>query len=530
MRELLVVIGRVGVGEELRNGEVPGHHIDAVGLVLIGGGAEQQAQVEVTDLVVHVGQEGIVQILVTGRVVGHHTALPDLFDGGVGRDAVGVDLRVGVKTDAVGDVPPFGDVGTDIHVAGETVGVVVHLEVVDDPVRVLLVIPGILTVSELTVAGTVFVEVVRHLVGRSPCKHGMQGAGTAGTVECITGQGAVGVGLRVCHVGAEGEDTDLLFAVETDGVFLISGLGDDTALVEIGTGEEEVAVLRTARHVDALVEGDAGLEEFVDVVVEDLALLTPGVVAVVVLDGLLVDALLVLVFKITLLVLVLESGKSLSPGSREFGVHIDFHGTFLTFLGSDQDHAVRGTGTVQCGSGRALQHGHALDILGVDIHHTVRGSRSGAVGSVEAGVTDRSGGVIVDDTVHDKQRLVVFAFGSGGTATQDDLGAGTGSTGRLGDVDACDLAREGGDRVGGLVLHQFGSAEVLDGITQGFLLLLDTEGRHDGLLQHLGIVGQDDVDDRTSGNGYRLGLIADAGEGQGTIRRCVDLVRTVDIG
>ena len=139
---------------------------------------------------------------------------------------------------------------------------------------------------------------------------------------------------------------------------------------------------------------------------------------------------------------------------------------FFTLLGGDHHNTVGSTRTVKRRCGRAFQDRHALDVLGVDIHHTV-GRGGGTVHhTVKCRVTNDTCRVVVDDTIHNEQRLRVAVLSNRGTTTQDDLGTGTGSTRRLGDVHTSNLTREGVDGVSALVAHQFLGLQVVNGITQ----------------------------------------------------------------
>lgn len=94
MLELLVVRRRVGIREEIRNGEVPSHLVIAVNLGIIQLRSKEQVQVEVSELLVHIGDEVVGDVSEMRCVVTHHTFLPNLFDGSVGCDSVGCRLCI----------------------------------------------------------------------------------------------------------------------------------------------------------------------------------------------------------------------------------------------------------------------------------------------------------------------------------------------------------------------------------------------------------------------------------------------------
>ena len=441
------------------------------------------------------------------------------------RSDIGVAVVVvAVDTHAVGNVQPAGEVEVGGHGAGDTFVLVGQNVPVDDPVRVLDLF-GLVDVGEHAVFRTVVVEPVRHVLAARPHVEGRHRTVAAAVIQAGGGEGLLGVGDGVGHVGAHGQDAVFLLAVEADGVLHIGGTGDDTTLGEVRGGEEERAVLVAAGDADAVVEHVAALEEVADVVIAAaLEFLTPGAHDLV---GLEHAVGVVRTTGVGVLDLRGTADGRIGILAREVDLHVAV-GSAL--LGGDHHDAVGCAGTVQGGCGSTLQHGHGLDILGVDIHHAV-GEGGGRLGhTVGTGVTAVDGGVIVDDTVDDEERLVVAAFGSGVTTTDDDGGTGTGSTAGLRHVDARDLAGQGVDDVGLLVAEQFFRLDFRHGIAQCLALFLDTEGRHDGLLQHLRIVGHDDVDHRAAGDSHFLVLVADAGKLEGTVGRHVDPVRAVGIG
>ena len=310
---------------------------------------------------------------------------------------------------------------------------------------------------------------MRHIVARGPLVNSREGTGTGGTVKTAGSQGTVGVGQRIGRIDRDREDLEeFLLTVETEGRLVIARAGNDTVLVEVGSGQEEVAVFRTAGNTQVVVPGTGCLEEVTDVVIiAAIVTLAPGIVGLVVLQGTdQFSAGIVGVFHVAALELILHGRERTGLREDVFRREVDLHHTVLTFLGGNQDHAVSSTGTVQGGCGRTFQDGHRFDILWVDIHHAVGRGRVGRAAAVEARVTDNLRRVVVDDAIDNEKRLVVAVFRTGSTTTENDGSTGTGSAGGLGHVDTRNLAGEGRNRVGRLVAHQFGCAEVFYGITQ----------------------------------------------------------------
>ena len=366
---------------------------------------------------------------------------------------------------------------------------------------------------------------MRHVLAARPGIQSRHRTVTTAVIQTGSGEGLFGVGDGIGHIGAHRQLAILLLTVETHGVLDVGSARNDTVLVEVGGGEEERAVLVAARHADAVVEHVGALEEVGDVVIgAALDFLAPGAEHLVGLQ----HAVGVVG---TAGIRILDFRSAADGGVGILGREVDLHiAVGRAFLGGDDHDTVGSTRTVEGRGGGALQHGHALDVFGVDIHHTV-GERGGRLGhTVGARVAGIDGRVVVDDTVDDEERLVVTAFGSRVTTTDDDRRTSARGTAGLRHVDARHLAREGVDDVGLLVAKELLGLDFGDRIAQGFPLFLDTESRHDGLLQHFRIVGQDDVDDGTSCDLYGLRLVADAGECEAAVPGNGDPVCTVRVG
>ena len=278
--------------------------------------------------------------------------------------------------------------------------------------------------------------------------------------------------------------------------------------------QEEIAALGTSGNGNVVVKGVSSPEEVADIVIElrsGGSGRTPGIVGEVVVAGAGIFAgIVILVVHVTHQVLLLGFRKPGGPGTGVLAGEIHLHGAFLALFGVDNHHTGRCAGTVQGGGGGAFQDGHALDILGVDIHHTVGGGGGGVHGTVEAGIAHHACGVVVDDAVHHKQGLVVAL--QGGTATQDNLGTGTGRTGGLGDAHAGHLARQGVDGVCVLVQHEFIGPDFLNGIAKGLLFLADTQSGDNGFLQEFIVFFH--RHHHACGGSHVNGGIADAGNFQ----------------
>ena len=174
-----------------------------------------------------------------------------------------------------------------------------------------------------------------------------------------------------------------------------------------------------------------------------------------------------------------------------------------TALGGDDHGAVQTAGTVQGGSGSTFQHGDGGEVVRVQVLELVTIVQVVGI-PVGGGVGDV---VVQDDAVYHEDGLVVLA--QGGSTTDEDLVTTEHTTIRSVDFHTGHLTlqgRYGVDQVG----VQFLALELGHCITQGLGGALDTESRHDGTLQHLGVFAQDHIHG-TAVPGDYLGGVADAG-------------------
>ena len=314
---------------------------------------------------------------------------------------------------------------------------------------------------------------------------------------------AVAEGLAVPLLdGVVGGDVEpleeLVIGVDLCGQTLIDILlaHEDTVVVEVVEGGEEVALVVAALEGDAVLLAPAGLERR----------LVPVVVNAVVAVG--IQQVLIEVADVGLVVDVFLGAEDLGllAEGLQGEAAVVGHGrvSFLAGLGGDEDDAVTCLRTVDGGGGGILEDLHGLD-------H----------GRIE--VLD----VVHLQAVHDEERSDVA--GVGGVTADTDISTGTRSTGGVDDLDTGGLALEGG---GGIrrgtvlqVVRTYGS----HGAGQVTLPLHAVTDDH-GLFQHLGILLEDDVVGGLVGDREGLGLVTDAlhvhggpgGDGQGE--------STVDVG
>ena len=211
------------------------------------------------------------QILVAIVSLAQTTVLVDITNNRT-RSDVGVGIGgVVVIAQTARNTPPVGDVKCCMQGASETVLLVIHAVLVDDPVGVLHIASKLPNTVKQTILGAVLIQVMSHFLIEGPSIQGVHGTRTATVPQTTRGEGLVGLGNRVGHIGANGQATILLLAIEANGGLVIARLGDDTLLVEVRHRQEESAVLGTTAHAQVVVQDDTILEEVTDVVIDGLS-------------------------------------------------------------------------------------------------------------------------------------------------------------------------------------------------------------------------------------------------------------------
>ncbi len=199
--------------------------------------------------------------------------------------------------------------------------------------------------------------------------------------------------------------------------------------------------------------------------------------------------------------------------------------TVLTGAGGEHEDTVRGLVTVQGGGGGTHEGAHVGDVLGIEHGHTVTGQ---AGTGVDAPGVARGGHRQGRErnTVQDVEGVVGVLDGL--RTTHDDLGLAAGAGGRLVDLDARDLAREGVHHVG-FACDEDLVVQFLDIVGHGLLRTLDAEGGDDDPFEDGGVLLQGDVD-HISGDGHHRIHHADVGEAElGSISRDLECVVSVDV-
>ena len=184
-----------------------------------------------------------------------------------------------------------------------------------------------------------------------------------------------------------------------------------------------------------------------------------------------------------------RAGEALVNGNFETFAGL---GTTLTVLGRNEDHAVGTLLTVKYGSGESLQYADLGDVVGVEVEEAA-GCRSSTSGEAPVVVGTR----VERYPVHYEQRLVGAVDRA--VTTDDDVSTRTGDTGSLGNVNTGGLTPEDTTHVGFDAVFYLTGADGRYGITEGLLLLTDTEGRYDYLVQLAGrlLQGNGDFAGRT---------------------------------
>ena len=179
----------------------------------------------------HVRHKVMAHIAELLGVVTHHTFLPHLFKHAIGSQTVGSGLGITVNTYFIRNKPPFGNIGFYTEHPIETVDVVIHVVTIDNPIGVVAFVPWIKTIAKQTITGTILVLIVGHSVERRPVVHTIKSTITTRIIKPGTRQSTVCMSIAISGTGVKGKNPHLLLTIETESIFLVSGLGHNTYLI-----------------------------------------------------------------------------------------------------------------------------------------------------------------------------------------------------------------------------------------------------------------------------------------------------------
>ena len=458
--------------------------------VEVGGESAGQVAALVVHLVVAVGTEGVTGLHETTAhavVGGGHTVVILLVT-----ELVGTDDRVAVRIhDADIHRIDRGDVGRVVHQVGRT------------PVGAHVRVGLLVGLGETDVRAD-----------SDPLLHLVVGP-DAGGETLVTGVLDDTVLIEITEGGIEvtavGTAVDGDVVVLTDGV-LVSELGPVVRLQIVGLTVELVRTAEGGVRVQLAVGTDQVLafrnrEHVVTEVVHHIAvracesvrgrgagreeiIVQRGIVSLVELAGLGDN------------VVVLDAAAVHTHAH----VHIDLRVAGTAALGGHEDDAGGATGAVQGGGSRILQDGDALDVTLRDV---------GQAGRIRSAVDD-------------DERIGRSGQG-GNTADVDATAAGTRGAGGTLHLETGHLADQGVGNIGRRALLQFIGFHHGRGAGEG-LLRGRTESDDDGFVQQIGVLFHDDVDDTTSFHRNLLADEADVRDGQDGVRRSVDGVSAICTG
>ena len=499
-------------GEQVRDAQQVAAEGGSAVEVILDGSAQDGVQGEqrvVAEVLVQVQEHVgvalgglLVVVVVTAELAGEQT---------VGGSVVLflADGAVVVHPDAGLDVQPVGDVVADG--AAQDVPVLLGLEhvAVHGPVGILhghLVSAPVLG-REVT-GGVVALE---HRVGVQVVRRGHQ----VQRHERVVVQTA-GEHVLLVHADEHPEEAQVELVVEVVGRVaegrveaVVVIVRDDALGVGVTGGEIGRGMLLAGGHAERVRGVVAGLEEILDAPGGSrLELAAPGGVG----TG------LGAVFGL--------AARQHQRGGEGRVVGVGHVETFLTGAGGEHEDTVRGLVTVQGGGGGAHEGAHVGDVLGIEHGHTVTGQAGAGIDA--PGVARRGHRQGRErNAVQDIEGVVGVLDGL--RATHDDLGLAAGAGGRLVDLDARDLAREGIDHVG-FARDEDLFVQFLDIVGHGLLGALDAEGGDDDALEEGGILLQGDVDDILSGDGHHRIHHSDVGVAElGGVGRNLQRVVSVDV-
>ena len=458
--------------------------------VEVGGEGAGHVAALVVHLVVAVGTEGVTglhEATAHAVVGGGHTVVILLVT-----ELVGTDDRVAVRIhDADIHRIDRGDVGRVVHQVGRT------------PVGAHVRVGLLVGLGETDVRAD-----------SDPLLHLVVGP-DAGGETLVTGVLDDTVLIEITEGGIEvtavGTAVDGNVVVLTDGV-LVSELGPVVRLQIVGLTVELVRTAEGGVRVQLAVAADQVLafRERIDIVTEvvhhiavrarervrgrgagrEEIIVQRGIVSLVELAGLGDD------------VVVLDAAAVHTHAH----IDIDLRVAGTAALGGHEDDAGGATGTVQGGGSRILQDGDALDVTLRDV---------GQAGRIRSAVDD-------DERIG--------RSGQGGdTADVDATAAGTRGAGGTLHLETGNLADQGVGNIGRRALLQFIGFHHGRGAGEG-LLRGRTESDDDGFVQQIGVLFHDDVDDTTSFHRNLLADEADVRDGQDGVRRSVDGVSAICTG
>ena len=215
-----------------------------------------------------------------------------------------------------------------------------------------------------------------------------------------------------------------------------------------------------------------------------------------------------------------EADVGVSPlGNTALEVDGDLGCAGLAGLGSDDDDAVSGAGTVDCGSGGILHDLDRLDVVRVE-HADDALLGFTVVGFIHSAALN-------GNSIHYPERVGVAREGT--DTTDFDLLGSTGNT--VGGVDlyTCGHTLKGGFEGYGIHLGDVVSLDGADG-TDVIALLGSTVTDDDHVFKNLSVFLESDVDDALSCDGDFLGHISDDGVHENIVLGCFDGVGAVNFG
>ena len=458
--------------------------------VEVGGESTGHVAALVVHLVVAVGTEGVTglhEATAHAVVGGGHTVVILLVT-----ELVGTDDRVAVRIhDADIHRIDRGDVGRVVHQVGGT------------PVGAHVRVGLLVGLGETDIRAD-----------SDPLLHLVVGP-DAGGETLVTGVLDDTILIEITEGGIEvaavGTAADGDIVVLTDGV-LVSELGPVVRLQIVGLTVELVRTAEGGVRVQLAVAADQVLafRERIDIVTEvvhhiavrtrervrgrgagrEEIIVQRGIVSLVELAGLGDD------------VVVLDTAAVHTHAH----VDIDLRVAGTAALGGHEDDSGGATGAVQGGGSRILQDGDALDVTLRDV---------GQAGRIRSAVDD-------DERIG--------RSGQGGdTADVDATAAGTRGAGGTFHLETGHLADQGVGNIGRRALLQFIGFHHGRGAGEG-LLRGRTESDDDGFVQQIGVLFHDDVDDTTSFHRNLLADEADVRDGQDGVRRSVDGVSAICTG
>ncbi|KAA6316194.1 hypothetical protein EZS27_033462, partial [termite gut metagenome] len=172
-----------------------------------------------------------------------------------------------VNTGTVRNIPPVCNFKSGIDIACNTFRHIVHLILIDNPIRIFNIICQILTTGKHSVFGIIIIQIVSHIITSRPTINGIHRTGTTRIPQSGTRQSFIGICLRISDIGSDGQLSVLLIAIYTESRFIVAGSWYNTHLVETRSRYIKCPVFSSAGNTYIMIPYTGSLEEITYIII-----------------------------------------------------------------------------------------------------------------------------------------------------------------------------------------------------------------------------------------------------------------------